>query len=65
MFQPRQDEESAVIDNGQALQTYRPVARSVYHRLLGQIIFTMLLVALTVVEAWYLLAPSASHLTTR
>jgi hypothetical protein len=34
MFQPCQAQESAVIDNGWALQTDRPVARSVYHRLL-------------------------------
>ena len=50
MFQPCQAQESAVIDNGQALQTHRPVARSVYHRLLGHAIFTMLLAALAVVE---------------
>ena len=65
MFQPRQDQNSAVIDNGQALHNHRPVARSVYHRLLCHIIFTMLLVALTVAETRYLLAPSTSHLTTR
>ena len=65
MFQPRQDEESAVTDNGQALETHRPLARSVYHRLFRHVIFTMLLAALAVVETWYLLAPSASHLMTR
>ena len=55
MFQPRQAQESAVIDNGQALQTHRPVARSVYHRLFWHAIFTMLLAALAVVETWYTL----------
>jgi hypothetical protein len=54
MFQPRHDEECAVIDNGQALQTHRPVDRSVHLRLLCHAIFTMLLVALTAVETWYL-----------
>jgi hypothetical protein len=54
MFQPRLDQESAVIGNGQALQTHRPVARSVYHRLRCHAILTMLLVAVAVVEAWYL-----------
>jgi hypothetical protein len=55
MFQPCQVQESAVIDNGWARQTDRPVARSVYHRLLGHAMFTMLLAALVVVEAWYML----------
>ena len=65
MFQPRQDQESAVIDSPQARQTHGPVARSVYHRLLCHIIFTMVLVALVVVEAGDVLAPSASHLMNR
>ena len=55
MFQPCQAQESAVFDNGWALQTDRPVARSVYHRLLGRAIFTMLLAALAVVEIWCML----------
>jgi hypothetical protein len=55
MFQPRQDEESAVIDNGQALQNHRPLARSDYHRLLCHAIVTMLLAALAVVETGDLL----------
>jgi hypothetical protein len=59
MFQPRQDEESTVIDNARALQNHHAVARSDYHRLLCHVIFTMLLVALVVVETWYLFAPSA------
>jgi hypothetical protein len=52
MFQPRQAQESAVIDNRWALQTDRPVAHGVYNRLLGHAIFTMLLAALAVVEIW-------------
>jgi len=55
MFQPRQAQESAVIDNRWALQTHRPMARGVYHRLLGHAILTMLLAALAVVEIWYML----------
>ena len=55
MFQPCQAQESAVIDYEWALQADRPVARSVYHRLLGHAIFTMLLAAPAVVEAWYIL----------
>ena len=55
MFQPRQDQESAFIENELALQTYRRVPPSIYHRLLGHAISTMLLVALAVVETWYLL----------
>ena len=55
MFQPCQASESAVIDNGWALQIDRPVARSVYHRLLCHAIFTMLLAALAVAETWYVL----------
>jgi hypothetical protein len=55
MFQPCQVQESAVIDNGQALQTDRPVARSVYPRLLGHAMLTTMLAALAVVEAWYML----------
>jgi hypothetical protein len=60
MFQPRQAQESAVIDNRWALQTDRPVARGVYHRLLGHAIFTMLLAALAVVEIWYMLPQRSS-----
>ncbi|MDT5142844.1 MAG: hypothetical protein QOE52_3347 [Mycobacterium sp.] len=56
MFQPRQDQESAFIENELALQTYRRVPPSIYHRLLGHAIATMLLVALAVVETWHLLA---------
>ena len=56
MFQPRRDQESAVIENELALQTHRPVPGSIYHRLLGHAIFTMLLLALAVVETWNLLA---------
>ena len=56
MFQSSQDQESAFIENELALQTYRRVPRSIYHRLLGHAIATMLLVALAVVETWHLLA---------
>jgi hypothetical protein len=55
MFQPRQDQESAFTENELALQTYRRVPPSIYHRLLGHAISTMLRVALAVVETWYLL----------
>jgi hypothetical protein len=55
MFQPRQDQESAFIENELALQTYRRVPPSIYHRLLGHAISTLLLIALAVVETWYLL----------
>ena len=55
MFQPRQAQESAVIENGWALQADRQLARSVHHRLLGHAILTMLLAALAVVEIWYML----------
>ena len=55
MFQPRQDQESAFIEMN---LRFRPIAGcppSIYHRLLGHAISTMLLVALAVVETWYLL----------
>ena len=55
MVQPRQDQENAFIANELALQTYRRVPPSIYHRLLGHAISTLLLVALMVVETWYLL----------
>ena len=54
MFQPRQDQESAFIPNELALQTYRRVPPA-FTSLLGHAISTMLLVALAVVETWYLL----------
>jgi hypothetical protein len=57
LFRPRQDKECAVTDNGQALQTHRAVARSVFHRLLCHAIFTRLRVALAMVETCYLLGP--------
>jgi hypothetical protein len=41
--------------NELALQTYRRVPPSIYRRLLAHAISTMLLVALAVVETWYLL----------
>jgi hypothetical protein len=52
MFQPRQDQESAFIEMN---RRFRPIAGSpsIYHRLLGHAISTMLLVALAVVETWY------------
>lgn len=54
MFQPRQDQESAFIE---MKLRFRPIAGcpTIYHRLLGHAISTMLLVALAVVEIWYLL----------
>ena len=55
MFQPRQDQESAFIEMN---LRFRPIAGcppSIYHRLLGHAISAMLLVALAVVETWYLL----------
>jgi hypothetical protein len=55
MFQPRQDQENAFIETELALQTYRRVPPSIYHRLLGHAISTLLLIALAVVETWYLL----------
>jgi hypothetical protein len=54
MFQPLQDQGRTFIDNGQALNAHRAVAHSVYHRLFCYAIFTMLLLALAVVETWYL-----------
>jgi hypothetical protein len=40
MVQPRQDQENAFIENELALQTYRLVPASIYHRLLGHAIST-------------------------
>jgi hypothetical protein len=60
MFQPRQDQESAFIEMNCA-SDLSPGAPSIYHRLLGHAISMLLLVALAVVEIWYLLT-STHHI---
>jgi hypothetical protein len=49
-----QDQESTAIDDGHALQSDDPTARSVYPRLVYHGISTVLFAALAVVETWYM-----------
>lgn len=53
MFQPLLDERSTAIGHEQALQSRWLAGPSVYHRLLGHVIFTMLRATLAVPETWY------------
>jgi hypothetical protein len=57
MFQPLLDEPSTL--HWQALQSRWPANRSVYHRLLGHVIFTMPRATLAVAETWYQAIPAS------
>ncbi|MCW2655282.1 MAG: hypothetical protein QOE41_185 [Mycobacterium sp.] len=61
MSQLRQDDRGAVIHEPRPLEIHRPEVSGVHPRLLGHLLVTLLLAAILLTVAWFLISPAASQ----